>query len=58
MRGDVGAYRAVDQSLKRLTSVVDVAIAAGTAVSDLLIQMKEKALASADSSLDATRGRR
>ncbi len=45
---------AVGQSLDRTRSVVDVALAAGTAVSDLLVQMKEKSLASVDASLDAT----
>jgi flagellin len=54
MRGDVGAYRAVSQSLNRGQSIVDVALAAGTAISDLIVQMKEKALAAVDASLDAT----
>jgi flagellin len=52
MRGDVAGYHAVAQSLDRATSTVDVAISAGEAISDLLIEMKEKALAGADSSLD------
>jgi flagellin len=54
MRGDVQAYNAVTQSLNRLGAVVDVAMAAGTQISDLLVQMKEKALASVDASTDAT----
>jgi len=54
MRGDVGAYNAVMQSLNRGQSIVDVALAAGAAVSNLIVQMKEKALASVDASLDAT----
>lgn len=52
MRGDVGAYNAVNQSLGRAKSVVDVALAAGESVSDLLVQMKEKTLAASDASLD------
>jgi flagellin len=54
MRGDVQAYNSVTQSLNRLGAVVDVAMAAGTQISDLLVQMKEKALASVDASTDAT----
>ena len=53
MRADVGGYKAVTQSLDLAASSTDVAIAAGEAVSDLLIEMKEKALAAADTSLDA-----
>jgi flagellin len=52
MRADVGGYKAVTQSLDLATSTVDVALAAGEAISDLLVEMKEKALAGADSSLD------
>ncbi|MBL4596170.1 MAG: flagellin, partial [Robiginitomaculum sp.] len=54
LRGDVGAYNAVRESLSRVQSIVDVASAAGTAISDLLIELKEKALSASDSSLDAT----
>ena len=42
----------VRESLQRSISTVDVAISAGETVSDLLLQMKEKALASSDASLD------
>lgn len=52
MRADVASLNAVDQSLGRALSTVDVAIAAAEGISDLLIEMKEKALAAADSSLD------
>ena len=45
---------AVRESLQRAQSTVDVAISAGETVSDLLLQMKEKTLAAADTSLDAT----
>ena len=52
MRGDVAGYSSVQDSLARATSVVDVAMSAGQSISDLLIQMKQKALAAADASLD------
>ncbi len=52
MRGDVAGYQAVTDSLNRGISVIDVALAAGQSVSDLLIQMKQKALAASDQSLD------
>jgi flagellin len=44
----------VKDSLNRATSTVDVAMSAGQQVSDLLSQMKAKALAAADTSLDTT----
>ena len=52
MRADVAGYKAVGQSLDLAQSTVDVALAAGEAISDLLVEMKEKALAGSDSSLD------
>ncbi|MEN0651588.1 MULTISPECIES: flagellin [Hyphobacterium] len=53
MRSEVSGYKAVQDSLNRAVSTVDVALAAGEAISDLIIEMKEKALAAADTSLDA-----
>ena len=50
-RADVGALGAVKQSLDRATSIADVALSAGEAVSDLLNQLKEKVVAAKDSSL-------
>jgi len=47
------ALDSVKESLQRGVSTVDVAISAGSSVSDLLTQMKAKALAAADTSLDA-----
>ncbi|MEO8113466.1 MAG: flagellin [Phenylobacterium sp.] len=47
------SLNAVTDSLQRGSSTVDVAISAGETVSDLLIQMKEKALAASDTTLDA-----
>ena len=53
-RAEVQSLGAVKQSLDRANSAIDVAMSAGETVSDLLVQMKEKALAASDSSLDAT----
>lgn len=52
MRAEVAGYGVVEQSLDRGQSTVDVALSAGEAISDLLIQMKEKALGAGDASLD------
>ncbi len=52
MRGAVAGYQSVADSLNRGISTVDVAMSAGQSISDLLIQMKAKALASADKSID------
>ena len=52
MRGNVAGYSAVSDSLSRGMSAVDVAMSAGQSISDLLIQMKQKALSAADTSLD------
>jgi flagellin len=54
MRGDVQSFGSVQRSLDRTLSVVDTAIAAGTNISDLLRDMKEKALAARDTTIDAT----
>ena len=54
MRGDVAGYSAVTDSLNRGTSSVDVALSAGQSISDLLIEMKQKALAASDASLDTS----
>jgi flagellin len=54
MRMDVQAYSAVTASLNRALSVTDTAVAAGTTISDLLKDMKEKALAARDPSIDAS----
>jgi flagellin len=53
-RANVGALEAVTDSLNRGKSTLDVAISAGETISDLLNQMKAKALAAADASLDTT----
>lgn len=54
MRGKSSALEAVKESLSRAQSTIDVAMSAGSQVSDLLNQMKQKALAASDTSLDAT----
>jgi flagellin len=46
------SLNSVKDSLQRSQSTVDVAIAAGESVSDLLLQMKQKALAASDTTLD------
>ncbi len=48
------SLNAVKDSLQRSQSTIDVAIAGGETVSDLLIQMKEKALAASETTLDTT----
>ncbi|MBP2158915.1 MULTISPECIES: flagellin [Asticcacaulis] len=53
-RSTVSSLDAVKDSLSRGVSVVDVAMSAGSAVSDMLTQLKEKALAASDTSLDTT----
>jgi flagellin len=50
-RSEIGALNAVKDSLQRGQSATDVAIAAGESVSDLLVQLKEKALSATDTSL-------
>jgi flagellin len=50
-RAEIGALNAVKDSLNRGQSAVDVSLAAGESVSDLLTQLKEKALAATDTSL-------
>ena len=51
-RGAVAGYTAVQDSLSRASSAVDVALSAGQSISDLLIQLKAKALSASDTSLD------
>jgi len=51
-RATSASLNAVKDSLARASSTIDVGMAAGETVSDLLSQMKEKALAASDASLD------
>jgi flagellin len=54
MAGKISSLDAVTDSLNRAQSTIDVAMAAGQQVSDLLTQMKAKVLAAADTTLDTT----
>ena len=53
-RATSNSLNSVRESLQRGQSTVEVAISAGESISDLLLQMKEKALAAADAGLDST----
>lgn len=53
-RAQIRALDAVKESLSRNGSVVDVAMTAGESISDLLMELKEKALAASDPSLNTT----
>lgn len=52
MRADIRAMEAVQSGLDRASTIGDVALAAGESISDLLVQMREKATAAMDPSLD------
>jgi flagellin len=52
-RADIGALGAVKMSLERATSISEVAMTAGDTISNLLVELKEKVVASMDTSLDA-----
>jgi flagellin len=52
-RADLGAFEAVKTSLDRATSLADVTLAAGESISDLIIQMRQKAVAASDLSQTA-----
>jgi flagellin len=53
-RAEFKAFDAISAGLDRAKSSIDVALAAGSAVSDLFMQMREKAVAASDSSISAT----
>ncbi len=50
-RAEASSLEAVTNSLNRAVSIADVALAAGSALSDLLTQMREKAVAASDPSI-------
>jgi len=52
-RADTGALESVKTSMNRATSLADVSLAAGAQISDLLIELREKATAAADPSATA-----
>src|SRR5512142_2931464 len=51
-RGAVAGFQSVINSLNNGSSAIEVALSAGQSISDLLIQLKQKALSAADPSLD------
>jgi flagellin len=53
-RSEHSAYDAVRTSLNRASSIADVAMAAGEQISDIFMQMREKAVAASDPSASAT----
>jgi flagellin len=53
-RAQVSALGAVTDSLNRASSVLDVAVSTGQTISDLLNQMKAKALEASDTSMSTT----
>jgi flagellin len=53
-RATIASLDSVKDSMNRVSSTIDVALSAGGQVSDLLTQMKAKALAASDTSLDST----
>lgn len=53
-RSTVSSLDAVKESLSRNSSVIDVALTAGESVSDLLTQLRERALEASDTSIDST----
>lgn len=52
LRSDISGLNAVKASLDRGASTVDVAVAGAEAISDILTELKEKAVAAKDSGLD------
>lgn len=52
LRSDVGGLNAVKSSISRAQSSVDVGLSAAESISDLLIDLKEKAVAASDAGLD------
>lgn len=54
LRGDLGGLKAVNSSLNRAKSVLDVAVAGAEQVSDVVNEMKKKAYEAADAGIDAS----
>jgi flagellin len=54
LRSEHSAYEAVRNGLNRAKSMADVGLAAGEAISDVLTQMRDKAVAAMDASISAT----
>lgn len=49
-RADTSSLEAVKTSLNRATSIADVALAAGSQISDIIVELKQKAVAASDPS--------
>lgn len=54
LRSENSAYEAVRNGLNRAKSMADVGLAAGEAISDVLTQMRDKAVSAMDASISAT----
>jgi flagellin len=54
LRSEHSAYDAIRNGLDRAKSMADVGLAAGEAISDVLTQMRDKAVAAMDASISAT----
>jgi flagellin len=54
LRSEHSAYDAIREGLNRAKSMADVGLAAGEAISDVLTQMRDKAVAAMDTSISAT----
>jgi flagellin len=53
LRGDLGGLKSVGSSLSRAKSTVDVAVAGAEQISDIVNQMKAKAIEASDAGLDS-----
>ncbi len=53
-RGDLGSLNSVRMGLDRATSIAEVALTAGTNISDLFNLLKEKVVAARDTTIDTT----
>jgi flagellin len=53
LRSDISGLNAARASVDKAISTIDVAISAGEAVGDLLVEMKEKAVAAKEKNMDA-----
>lgn len=53
LRSDIGGLNAVQSSLSRAQSSVDVGLSAAESISDLLVDLKEKAVSASDAGLDS-----
>ena len=54
LRSEHSAYDAIREGLNRAKSMADVGLAAGESISDILTQMRDKAVAAMDTSISAT----